>query len=259
VATGADSPGHLTVDRPRSLAYVTNFHGERLSLIALDRDGAPAALVTTLALPAVRPGREALQSRPHCSARLHADELLVTDFGRHVVALYAIAGAGGEARLELLHALALPDGTGPRHIAYRPGSDVAYVSNELSAGVSVLRCAARRLELVEIVPSPGLGRTRALPSEIALHPRRDVVYMANRRDESISAFAPVDGRLTHRRAFDVRGRWPRHFRFTPGGELLLVANQDSDEVVSFHVTPDGDLRWTSHVLAVPTPASVWFP
>lgn len=266
VSTGAESPGHVTLDRARALAYVTNFHGRRLSLIALTSDGAPAALVSRTELPDSARGerREQLQSRPHCTEMIHGDELFVTDFGRDLVALYRILGSGATGRLELIDSLPLPLGTGPRHIARRAGSEVLYVSNENSASISVLRCrppgVERRLELIETVPSPGLGRVESFPSEIAIHPQLDVVYMANRRDDSISIFDIVGGSesLRHRTAVDVQGTWPRHFRIAPDGRTLLVANQDSDAVVSFRVDGDGGVQWTGHKLAVATPSAICF-
>jgi 6-phosphogluconolactonase len=266
VSTGARSPGHLTLDASRSLAYATNFHGRRLSLIATETDGTPATLVSLVELPASIEGenREQLQSRPHCTEIIHGNELFVTDFGRDMVALYRIDGSGETAKLALVDALPLTLGTGPRHIARRAGSEILYVSNENSASVSVLRCRPRgskpRLELIDTAPSPGLGRVESLPSEIAIHPHLGVVYMANRRDDSISVFEIVDstGRLRHRDAVDVRGTWPRHFRIAPGGGLLLVANQDSDSVVSFRIDQRGGLAWTGQKLEVATPSAICF-
>jgi 6-phosphogluconolactonase (cycloisomerase 2 family) len=278
--TGAVQPCHVTIDRPRRLAYVCHFAGGRLSLLSLGETGTPEALVAVTELPATARGtdRADLPSRPHCTVITDPGltdpgltgpgELLVTDHGRHLVALYRISGQGAAARLDLLDALPLPVPTGPRHIAFRPGSDIIYLSNENSASVSVL-CSARlgpgappgpRLELAQTVPSPGLGRAGSLPAEIAVHPRLDVVYMANRRDESISVFAidPAAGRLTHRQAVDVRGRWPRHFALSPDGAFLVAGNQDSDSVLSFRVLGNGDLEWTGHQLTVAAPANLRF-
>jgi 6-phosphogluconolactonase len=47
---------------------------------------------------------------------------------------------------------------------------------------------------------------------------------------------------------------PRDFTIDPSGVLLLVANQDTDTVVTFWIDPDaGTLQATGHVAAVPTP------
>ena len=50
------------------------------------------------------------------------------------------------------------------------------------------------------------------------------------------------------------GVGPRDFAIDPSGALLLVANQDSDTVVTFWIDQDsGMLRPTGYVAAVPTP------
>ncbi|MFT4284095.1 MAG: beta-propeller fold lactonase family protein, partial [Protaetiibacter sp.] len=61
---------------------------------------------------------------------------------------------------------------------------------------------------------------------------------------------------TARTVAQVLGAWPRHFRLTPDGAFLLVANQNSDEVVSFAVDDRGGLAWTGHRLAIPTPTMI---
>jgi polar amino acid transport system substrate-binding protein len=264
--SGAASPNHITVDEPRSLAYVCHFHGGRLAVFSLDSEGAPDALTNLIELPRTPrgTGRGDLPSRPHCSLVLPAGELMVTDHGRHQVALYRVIGRGAAARLALLDALPLPVPTGPRHIAEGPFKQIYYVSNENAASVSVLRYQygeqGPRLDLVQTAPSPGLGRVEPLPSEIAVHPWHPVVYMANRRDDSISVFA-IDsqtGHLAQRQAVDVRGEWTRHFALTPDGRFLVLGNQDTDTVATFRVTDHGDLEWSGHEAKIASPANIRF-
>jgi 6-phosphogluconolactonase len=51
-----------------------------------------------------------------------------------------------------------------------------------------------------------------------------------------------------------QGRGPRSFTIDPAGTLLLVANQDTDTVVTFWISQEaGTLRLTGRVAAVPTP------
>ena len=52
----------------------------------------------------------------------------------------------------------------------------------------------------------------------------------------------------------TQGVGPRDFTIDPSGALLLVANQDTDTVVSFWINQDsGMLNATGHVAKVPTP------
>jgi 6-phosphogluconolactonase len=163
------------------------------------------------------------------SARLGNDGLLVADTGRDLVLLYRIVADRLAATLNLQDALPLPAGTGPRHLAPHAPTGAVYVSNQNVGGVSVVVRAASddrpRLALRAVAACAGLGRDRCIPSEIAVHPTFDVVYMANRIDDSISIFSieSPNGDLALRGSFDVMGVNPRHFRVTPDGSWLVVA------------------------------------
>ena len=201
----------------------------------------------------------------HASARLGNDELLVADTGRDLILLYRIVADRSAATLHLEDALPLPAGTGPRHLALHAATGAVYVSNQNMGGVSVVVRAASddgpRLALRGVVASAGLGRNRCIPSEIAVHPSFDVVYMANRKDDSISVFniESERGDLALRGSFDVMGVNPRHFRVTPDGSWLVVANQDSDDVTVFRVEDFGRrLKYTGRPFAVATPTAICF-
>jgi 6-phosphogluconolactonase len=52
----------------------------------------------------------------------------------------------------------------------------------------------------------------------------------------------------------TQGGGPRTFTIDPTGALLLVANQDTDTVVTFWIDQNsGTLRATGRMAAVPTP------
>ena len=63
----------------------------------------------------------------------------------------------------------------------------------------------------------------------------DAVYGSNRGHDSIVTFAinPGDGTLTYVGNEPSRGKTAQNFVIDPSGELLLVANLDSDTVVPF--------------------------
>lgn len=268
-STGADAPCHVTVDVPLNLAFASHYHGASVTLLPLGPSGAPQATLQTVTPPEQARGldRSAHQPRPHSSVRIPGtNELLVADCGRDLVLLYTIERvAEGVPQLILRDALPLRVGTGPRHIAYQADLGLAFISNQNSGSVSVVRRTAHGLavglELASEADSPGLGRGKSIPSEIALHPDGQVLYMANRVDDSLSVYGITseDGHLALIDCVDVEGRNPRHFALTPCGRFLLVANQESDQVTSFHISDDGrKVEWTGNDLAVATPTCVSF-
>ncbi len=247
IATGADAPCHISIDEDRDLAFVSHYHGGALALLALGEKGEPLSRLELAVQPELMGGEDpaAARSRVHASLPLSGGELLVADTGRDLVLLYEIAGLGSTASLRLRDALRLPAGAGPRHLALHPGSGAVYVSNQNSGGVSVVARVAgdhgTRLELRGGSRSTGLGRDKCAPSEIAAHPIWDVVYMANRGDNSLSIFTveSPSGELALCASVDCGGVNPRHFAVSPDGLWLVVANQDSDELSLFRVEDRG--------------------
>ena len=74
---------------------------------------------------------------------------------------------------------------------------------------------------------------------------------------AIYAVDPETGQLALVGHESTQGGGPRTFTIDPTGTLLLVANQDTDTVVTFWINQDsGTLRATGHVAAVPTPVCV---
>jgi 6-phosphogluconolactonase len=55
------------------------------------------------------------------------------------------------------------------------------------------------------------------------------------------------------------GKFPRNFAIVPGGKLLLAANQNSDNIVSFWINEkDGTLTPTGRSVEVPSPVCIRF-
>ena len=69
----------------------------------------------------------------------------------------------------------------------------------------------------------------------------------------------ASGQLTPRGHTPTGGRTPRDINLDPTGRILLVANQDSDSVVSFFVDAQtGRLEPTGQSTTVPKPVRVLF-
>jgi 6-phosphogluconolactonase len=265
VAIGADAPCHLAIDWPRRLALIAHYHGGAVAALMLDAEGRPHERVALARPPYQARGEDRSEAspRPHACLTLQNGELVVTDAGRDLVLLYRLLV--GAAQFELLDALPLPRGTGPRHLASSPVKGVFYVSNQNSGGVSLLAREVRegrpKLHYPGHIPAGGLGRDRPVPSEVAVHPKEPVAYLANRRDDSLSVFAIdlTDGRLEPIGAVDVMGRNPRHFAVAPCGHWLVAANQDSDALTVFRIEDQGRrLAWTGALWPIATPTCVAF-
>jgi len=153
----------------------------------------------------------------------------------------------------------LPPGTGPRHIAFHPHAPFAYVISELQSTITVCRHdpaggGLAALQTLSTLPSDFVGRN--LGAEIQVAPSGRFVYASNRGHNSLATFAvgPGSGELTLLGHVPTQGSGPRAFTILPAGDLLLVANQETDTVVAMRIDPKtGVLSATGQVTAVPSP------
>ena len=109
-----------------------------------------------------------------------------------------------------------------------------YVDNELDNTVAVYEYdsesgALRELQIVETLPPDAPESTIA---GIQISPAGDRLYVSNRGHDSIAIFEiGISGLLTRLAIRSCGSRCPRHIAISPSGRFLLVANQESDEVV----------------------------
>ena len=81
-------------------------------------------------------------------------------------------------------------GVGPRHMAFSPSADVAYVLGELDASITIVsynRTAGvldKQLDKISTLP-PGVERTGVFPAELIISPDGRFLYCSNRGDEGV--------------------------------------------------------------------------
>ena len=154
---------------------------------------------------------------------------------------------------------AMSPGTGPRHIAYHPHRPIAYVISELQSTITVCRRNAETgglapVQTISTLPPAFSGQN--LGAEIAVAPAGRFVYASNRGHNSLAIFsvAAESGELVLVGHVPTQGDGPRSFTIVPPGDLLLVANQESDTVVSLHIDQaTGALAATGYVAQAPSP------
>jgi len=130
-------------------------------------------------------------------------------------------------------------GAGPRHTVAHP-SGRWYVANELDSTVSVFEpdFELRELRLLDTVTATlEAPSERNYPGGIALSADANLLYLSNRGANAITTFALGAGGVP--RPIDevaVDGVWPRHFAIVD--DLMMVANEHSDNITGFRIDPD---------------------
>ncbi|MCL2304577.1 MAG: lactonase family protein [Planctomycetaceae bacterium] len=199
-------------------------------------------------------------------------QILIPDLGIDKVMMYDIDPATSVLTPSRQAFLAMPPGSGPRHLAFDPTNAARfYVVNELDSTVSAVRKDAAGnwaiVQTVSTLPREILADPEKLAdlnnttAEIAVHPSGRFVYASNRGHNSIAVFAvdKENDQLTLVQTEPTQGRTPRHFAIVPGGHFLLVANQDSDTVTAFQIDPESGKMVPLHQsLNVGSPVCVVF-
>ncbi|WP_066098361.1 lactonase family protein [Xanthomonas massiliensis] len=273
VASLSDHPTHASLAPDGRYLFVANYSvqahpGGLLAVVPLDAHGRlrPVTQVAAYQASAVDPQRQA-------SSHVHAAAL--TPDGRYVL----VADLGGDRLYRYRYApadhpehplvpadppfLALPPGSGPRHLAFSADGRRAWLTLEMRGQVAELDLRDGRLALGAIhdLHAAGFAGTDGAG---ALHLSADgrFLYVVNRgEDNRIVVFAvdPDDGHLTRLQARDTDGANAREFTFSPDGRFLLIAVQGADAIVVVQRDPaTGLLGPTVQRVAVHAPAFLQF-
>lgn len=136
-------------------------------------------------------------------------------------------------------AFELEPGDGPRHIAFDNERNRAYIVTELSnviVSVNVDPVTGMFEEVDRKSTLPETFEGESYCADIHLTSNGRFLYASNRGDNSISIFAVDDnGILNLQNVEPVKGDWPRNFTLSPDEKYLLVANQNSNNIVVFEV------------------------
>jgi len=261
---GAD-PCHCSVDATGQYLLVAHYTGGAVAMVPIADDavGDPTAVVEH---SGSGPNEERQASaHPHSIQPGPDNEFVyVPDLGADRVVGYELDLERGTLLPAEDATVALPDGAGPRHMAFGPDGEYAYLINELDSTVAVLSRDADTggLSVVGTAPTlPAEYDGENITADIHVHPSGEWVFGSNRGHDSIAIFAVEDraGHIEFRGTESTRGEWPRNFALTPDGEALIAENMHSDEIVTFERdATTGDLSPTGHVTDVPSPSCLQF-
>lgn len=188
----------------------------------------------------------------------------VADLGLDKVLVYRFDAGSGELSPRPSKNVTLEPGSGPRHFAFHPTGQYAYVINELASTVSAMQYRAetgelKTLQTVSTLPEDFAGNSTT--AEIRVHPSGKFVYGSNRGHDSIAVMT-VDaqsGKLNVVQYQSTLGRTPRNFAVDPTGKYVVAANQNSSNVSVFAIDPEaGTLQPVGRTIDVPLPVCVRF-
>jgi len=187
-------------------------------------------------------------------------KLAVVDLGSDQVFIFAVALSEHDIDLNRSATLALPAGSGPRHLASAADGRVLFVMCELRETISVYKQIGNEfVHWSTMVVFPDSPTANGAGAAIRLSPDGRHLYASFRRQACIVGVASRGcGVLDdHVQDVDTGGLTPRDFAISPDGRCLVVANQESDLVTTILRDPvSGHLTPTRHAISIGNPACV---
>ena len=169
--------------------------------------------------------------------------VLVTDLGTDRIVTY-------NRKLNRISETKLPDGKGPRHLAFSEDGTIVFCVNELSSDVSVLNYRDGKLSLCKTfsaLPADFCGESTAA----AIRVYKGKVYVSNRGHDSITCFDICGKELVFQQCVPCGGQSPRDFDII--GEHIICTNENSDNVTLFELNP---LRQCGNEIKIKAPLCV---
>lgn len=238
-------PCHISVSDQGDLVYTASYGKGTVSAFAIEEEGSLEPLCTFLHEgKSLHPLR---QNRAHAHYTAERDgTLFAVDLGQDKILLYGV----DHVRKELIpmeEEILFPGGTGPRHLVFDPcHKDRLYVLSELTAEVFLCRKERGRWKIDGIFKAlPGMKSSPELEVPVTADPLSIGAAIRMSEDgkylfascrlgyQCLVCFrAEEDGSLTWLDAVPAGGITPRDFVLS--GDMILVANQDSDRVSLVH-------------------------
>ncbi len=265
-SSGGDGPCHIALDEKGRCVLVANYGGGSVEALPVKKDGSLGEPGTFIQHEGTSVNKSR-QEGPHGHCILVDPSqkfALACDLGLDKVLIYKLDSA--KARLtpnEPAFGSVAP-GSGPRHIAFHPNGNFAYVINEMSCTMTAFTWDSKRGALKDIQAIstlPGELQKGYSTAEVYVHPSGRFVYGSNRGHDSIVAFAcdKKSGMLTLVEHQATQGKTPRHFGIDPSGKFLLAENQDSASVVLFRIdSKTGKLTATGEKIEIASPVCAVF-
>ena len=257
-------PCHISIDNTGQYVMAANYVGGSVALYPIEKNGA-------LGVHSSYKKHQGSSAHPRQDAP-HAHQIMqhprlgfvtAVDLGADRIYEYEIDSIGQTLNYVNDYPNS-PRMSGPRHMAFHPTLDIAYTLNELLGTVEVapINEKDRFQRIFQVISTQEDDDMRAPASAaIKIHPSGRFLYTSNRGELNEIVLFSMDkkGILTKVTTQPTLGLTPRDFEIDPSGRFLLVANQDSNTIVTFEINQEtGILKEIGETAEVPTPVCLKF-
>jgi 6-phosphogluconolactonase len=251
---------HVSVTPDRKVVLAANYSSGNLATFEILSDGTLSDAVSVIQHEGSGP--KPAQTGPHAHQMVSDPSgkfALCCDLGCDRVFVYRRDGA----TLSYASEESLASGAGPRHLTFGTDGRFVYVINEHDETITVFAWNEAKGELTNLQTVSTLPNDFTQTSYCAdIHLSNDgrFLYGSNRGHDSLAIFSvdQASGLLTVISHQSTLGKTPRNFCVVPESNLILVANQDTHNIVAFSINNDGSLTATGAELSIPSPVCIAF-
>ena len=255
-----DGPCYITVDSNNKWLFTANYSSGSVSALPLQQDGSIGEikqLITHKGSSIV----EKRQSEPHahsCVFTHNEKYLMVTDLGTDKIHYYPFA-ANNDVPLivDSTKYIQSTPGNGPRHMAF--SKKKMYIINELSGTIDLFLQKKKSWFLHSTISTDSSRKLDKGSADIHLSRDGKFLYVTNRGSYNTIATYSINhnGSLNLIQVIPTNGKTPRNFIVTPSNKFVLVANQNSNNIVIYsRDITTGLLTPTRNEIKVGTPVSL---
>lgn len=259
-ASGGDDPCYIATTSDNKWLTVANYTSGTATVFPINKNGTVepyAQLINDSVYK--KPGEIAT---PHVHETVFSPDeryLLTPDLGLDKVIVYQFDRGIKKPLILTTQTFAQSTkGSGPRHLLFHPNKKFVYLMHEMGGTVTAYKYNNGKLYEIQDLPAfPKDFVGRKDGAEIAISADGKFLYVSERGDlNSITIFSidAESGKLTQKGYQSTFGKGPRNFIIDPTGNYLLVANQDSRNIVIFKRNKQtGLLTKTNKEIDVPRP------
>ena len=237
--SGGDDPCFVSTDRSGKWLAAANYSGGSLAILPVPKNGGLDSASTVIQHHGSSVNKDR-QEKAHVHSSFFSPDsryLLVPDLGMDKIMIYAFNSQTGKLQTATQPFAKAADGSGPRHLIFSPNNKYVYLMQELTGKVVAYQYKNGSLTAVQEISAAQPGFTGFMGSaDIHVSGDGKFLYCSNRGDaNTITIFKinPSDGKLTVAGYQSTLGKGPRNFSLDPSGNFLLVANQNSDNIIVF--------------------------
>ena len=236
--TNSADPCYIIDDEKNVIS--ANYSGGSIAVFGKNADGSLTSLKQIIQHSGSSVNKERQESAHVHMTHFSPDQkfVLVNDLGMDKIFIYKYDKDAPKNVLTLKETVEAKKGSGPRHLTFSKDGKFVYVLHELDGSLTAYKYKNGSLKLLQettIVAKDFKGEISA--ADIHISPDGKFFYATNRGDaNTINTFAiHKKGTLDLVNQVDTKGKGPRNFVIDPSGKFLLIAHQNTNDVVIFKI------------------------